>query len=178
MGASGYVSKSSAREEIMEAIETILNGGKYVCEEVRNIFCWQESPTSDTPAGLHSLTPRELEIITLVSKGNSSNEIAGMIEYNGENGGSSPLQRVKKTEIKKYCGAFENALPQWILITNQCPPMTTISYIHWNRNSPVSFLKTNGHLLTAAVAFFYLLGQETTIHRECFSCYITGSITA
>jgi DNA-binding NarL/FixJ family response regulator len=79
MGASGYVSKSSAREEIMEAIETILNGGKYICEEVRNIFCCQECATSNTPAGLHSLTPRELEIITLVSKGNSSNEIANIL---------------------------------------------------------------------------------------------------
>ena len=78
-GASGYVSKSSAREEIMEAIETILNGGKYICEEVRNIFCFQECATSNTPAGLHSLTPRELEIITLVSKGNSSNEIADIL---------------------------------------------------------------------------------------------------
>lgn len=91
MGASGYVSKSSAREEIMEAIETILNGGKYVCEEVRNIFCWQESPTSDTPAGLHSLTPRELEIITLVSKGNSSNEIAGILNIT-----------VKTVEVHRY----------------------------------------------------------------------------
>ena len=79
MGASGYVSKSSAREEIMEAIETILDGGKYICKEVRNVFCFQESATSNTPAGLHSLTPRELEIITLVSKGNSSNEIANTL---------------------------------------------------------------------------------------------------
>jgi DNA-binding NarL/FixJ family response regulator len=79
MGASGYVSKSSAREEIMDAIETILSGGKYICKEVRNIFCSQESATSNTPAGLHSLTPRELEIITLVSKGNSSKEITNIL---------------------------------------------------------------------------------------------------
>src|SRR6201995_946961 len=79
MGASGYVSKSSAREEIMDAIEIILKGGKYICKEVRNIFCWPDTATSNTPAGLHSLTPRELEIITLVSKGNSSNEIAAML---------------------------------------------------------------------------------------------------
>jgi DNA-binding NarL/FixJ family response regulator len=79
MGASGYVSKSSAREEIMDAIETILHGGKYICKEVRDIFCWPDAATSNTPAGLHSLTPRELEIITLVSKGNSSTEIAGLL---------------------------------------------------------------------------------------------------
>ncbi len=34
-GASGYVTKSSPREEICEAINQVLNGKKYVCREMK-----------------------------------------------------------------------------------------------------------------------------------------------
>ncbi len=34
-GASGYVTKSSPREEICEAINHVLNGKKYVCREMK-----------------------------------------------------------------------------------------------------------------------------------------------
>lgn len=36
-GASAYVTKSSPREEICEAIKQVMNGKKYVCREVKGV---------------------------------------------------------------------------------------------------------------------------------------------
>jgi len=111
MGASGYVSKSSAREEIMKAIETILNGGKYICEEVRNIYYRQETATSDTSPGLHSLTPRELEIIKLVGNGNSSNEIADILNITLKTVEVHRYNVLKKLKIKNTAALLKMLYP-------------------------------------------------------------------
>ncbi len=111
MGASGYVSKSSAREEIMDAIETILKGGKYICEEVRNIFCWPECTISTIPAGLHSLTQRELEIITLVSKGNSSKEISNILNITLKTVEVHRYNVLKKLKLKNTAALLKILYP-------------------------------------------------------------------
>ncbi len=36
LGAKGYVTKNSSKEEMTKAIITVYNGGKYICEEVKS----------------------------------------------------------------------------------------------------------------------------------------------
>lgn len=36
MGAKGYVTKNSSKQEMTTAIISVFNGGQYVCEEVKN----------------------------------------------------------------------------------------------------------------------------------------------
>lgn len=38
MGAKGYVTKNSTKEEMMEAILEVHRGGQYICREIRNKF--------------------------------------------------------------------------------------------------------------------------------------------
>src|SRR5688500_18013199 len=38
LGAMGYVTKNSSKDEMIEAIVEVNNGKKYVCEEVKNIL--------------------------------------------------------------------------------------------------------------------------------------------
>lgn len=40
-GAKGYVTKNSSREEMLRAIQTILKGENYICEEIKNILSEQ-----------------------------------------------------------------------------------------------------------------------------------------
>jgi len=71
LGVEGYILKDAEYDDLIKAIKTIYNGGVYIhpslMEEIDNID--QETLKKD-------LTPREIEILKLISKGYSNKEIA------------------------------------------------------------------------------------------------------
>jgi DNA-binding NarL/FixJ family response regulator len=81
-GARGYLTKTSAPEEIETAVREVLNGNFYVSPMVtRAVLGLSREETSgriDTagPPAAGALTPREVEIVGLVGKGLSNKEIA------------------------------------------------------------------------------------------------------
>lgn len=75
-GAMGYVTKNSSKEEMFKAITEILNGRRYICDEIKNILSEQIITGEDQNSGVNSLSHREIEIIKFIRKGNSSKEIA------------------------------------------------------------------------------------------------------
>jgi DNA-binding NarL/FixJ family response regulator len=80
IGARGYVTKNSSKEEMIKAILEVYQGNKYVCEEIRNILSDQSlEDTQDSPS-INTLTEREMQIINLIKQGFSSKEIAGNLE--------------------------------------------------------------------------------------------------
>ncbi|MEK7226668.1 MAG: response regulator transcription factor [Bacteroidota bacterium] len=79
MGAKGYVTKNSSHEEIFKAVEIVMNGGQYVCTEIKNILSDQMlNNESDKPA-ISTLSLREIEIVKLIKNGLSSKEIASRL---------------------------------------------------------------------------------------------------
>jgi len=78
-GASGYVTKTSGRLEMMQAIEEISEGKKYLCLHIKEILAKQVMESSEDE-GFNSLTPRAIEIILLIKKGQSSKVIAGNLQ--------------------------------------------------------------------------------------------------
>jgi DNA-binding NarL/FixJ family response regulator len=73
MGASGYVSKNSTKEEMITAILEVHKGNKYICADVKNIMA--ENMFEENESDIDKLTSRELEIINLIKIGKSSKEI-------------------------------------------------------------------------------------------------------
>lgn len=78
-GAMGYVTKSSTREEMIHAITEILDGKKYICDEIKNIVSEQLLMESSDKIGVEALSSRELQIINELKKGLSSKEIAAKL---------------------------------------------------------------------------------------------------
>jgi DNA-binding NarL/FixJ family response regulator len=84
LGCSSYLTKKCAGENIVEAIQAVINGEEYFSKSVREkIF---NTVTKDNPKlnkqGLKSnllLTDRELEIITLISLEYSGKEISDQL---------------------------------------------------------------------------------------------------
>jgi two-component system invasion response regulator UvrY len=76
MGAKGYVTKNSPRQEMLDAIMDVNNGNTYICQEVKNILSDQMLSEEDTTAGLNQLSEREIEVINQIRDGLSSKEIA------------------------------------------------------------------------------------------------------
>jgi|SRR6185436_725020 len=69
-GASGYLLKSADKEEIEEAIQTVLSGKMYFSTGISNNAF--ESSADEPP----TLTRREKEILQLISEGFTNNDIA------------------------------------------------------------------------------------------------------
>ncbi|MFT3933528.1 MAG: response regulator transcription factor [Chitinophagaceae bacterium] len=77
MGAKGYVTKNSSREEMLHAIMEVSQGNKYICAEIKDIISDQTlSEEAQSQPDVNSITNRELEIINLLKCGFSSREIA------------------------------------------------------------------------------------------------------
>jgi two-component system invasion response regulator UvrY len=76
MGAKGYVTKNSPRQEMLDAIMEVFNGNTYICQEVKNILSDQMLSEEDNTAGLNQLSEREIEVINQIRDGFSSKEIA------------------------------------------------------------------------------------------------------
>lgn len=79
LGAMGYVTKNSSREEMMKAIVEVHSGKKYICEEIKTIISEQlMDENADTPS-INNLTEREIEIINYIREGMSSKEMAARL---------------------------------------------------------------------------------------------------
>lgn len=69
-GASGYVLKNATKEELVEAIETVMRGGKYLSDEVVATILQKGDP------GKPVLTRREKEVLALIADGLTNHAIA------------------------------------------------------------------------------------------------------
>lgn len=78
IGARGYVTKNSSREEMFKAIMEVHAGNRYICDEVKNII--SEQIMDDGPSqGINALSERELQIVKLIKEGFSSKEISSQL---------------------------------------------------------------------------------------------------
>ena len=71
-GASGFLNKESATEELLVAIHKVLSGRKYITSSVAEILA--ESSTEKPPYEL--LSDREMQVLQLIASGKTVSEIA------------------------------------------------------------------------------------------------------
>jgi DNA-binding NarL/FixJ family response regulator len=74
-GVSSYLSKQCDEKEILDAVIATAKGEKFYCTNVLNHLLEKSFPKGDTCAPT-PLTPREIEIVRLVSSGLIAKEIA------------------------------------------------------------------------------------------------------
>jgi len=74
-GASGYILKHSAGEELVNAIREVANGNNYVSPLVTNL----PSEPLMAHAQKTSITPRQREVLKLISRGLTMKEIASQL---------------------------------------------------------------------------------------------------
>ncbi len=76
LGANGYVTKNSSREEMITALLTVMEGKKYICEEIKEIIVEQDLTEESEKPNIASLTEKELEVIKFIKEGLSSKDLA------------------------------------------------------------------------------------------------------
>ncbi|HWB94311.1 MAG TPA: response regulator transcription factor [Puia sp.] len=76
LGAKGYVTKNSPRQEMLEAISEVSNNHVYICQEVKNILSDQLLNQDQVNPDINNLSDREMQIVRALKEGLSSKEIA------------------------------------------------------------------------------------------------------
>lgn len=76
-GAAGYVLKSEATQELLQALEAVMQGGIFVSADMAAEVLGGGRSDRDRSSGL---TPRQREILQLVVEGRSAKEIARLLD--------------------------------------------------------------------------------------------------
>ena len=76
-GASGYVTKSTAPTELVQAVKKVLKGGHYVSASLAEVLaCALQSTSPSTALSHEALSQREFEVLRMIAMGKSGKEIA------------------------------------------------------------------------------------------------------
>src|SRR5690242_2131677 len=59
LGAMGYVTKNSSKDEMIRAIIEVYKGKKYICDEVKNILAQKELEDETSENDMNNLSRRE-----------------------------------------------------------------------------------------------------------------------
>lgn len=113
LGASGYLTKQCAGENIIEAIHVVTGGEEYFCKTVRdkifNSFTKNNiKPNAENSS--HSLTDRELEIIKLISLEYSGKEISAELSISTNTVETHRKNLVRKLNVKNTIGLVKFAI--------------------------------------------------------------------
>ncbi len=105
-GAKGFILKTAGKEELESAIRKIINGGSYFSQDLLlNIINDLKVPTQKSKLEQSlDLTDREKEIMQLMCKGLSSNEIAEKIFLSSKTIEGYRTKLLLKTETKNTLG--------------------------------------------------------------------------
>jgi len=98
-GATGYVTKNSTKNEMYDAIRSVMKGEKYICAEIQKNITHQLL-LDEEDNKLSKLTEREIEIIKLIKDGYTNKEIAKNLFLSPRTVETHRARILKKLDIK------------------------------------------------------------------------------
>ena len=121
LGASGFLSKDSAGQHIVEAIRTVHAGEQYFSDTIKNnllkLFTGKNVKLGQRPQStiVNSLTDRETEVLKLISQEYSSPEIAQILNISQSTVDTYRKSLLKKTNVKNAVGLAMYAVKNKII---------------------------------------------------------------
>jgi DNA-binding NarL/FixJ family response regulator len=119
-GGTGYVLKSAAREELLEAIKTVLNGGIYVTPSLSSEHLERFKDPSRAAATLR-LTAREREILQLIAEGRAAKEIAFRLNISINTVAFHRENIKKKLGLGNTADLTKHAIEQGLIVLEALP---------------------------------------------------------
>ena len=98
-GAAGYITKDSPRAEMVNAINKVTKGGRYVSDALAEELVMDLERGSDRP--LHeTLSDRELEVMRLIASGKTVGEIAVLLSLSDKTISTYRARILEKMRMK------------------------------------------------------------------------------
>lgn len=110
-GAVGYLPKSAASAELEVAIERVLRGEKYVSPSVAP----EASLEFSKDETLAELTPRQMEVLTLVAHGSSTREVARALNIAVKTVETHRAQLMERLNIHDVAGLVRYAIKKGLV---------------------------------------------------------------
>jgi DNA-binding NarL/FixJ family response regulator len=121
-GARAYVLKRSSANDLLDALRTVARGGSYLSPQVSDQLLRriQRGDVAGKPgaAPIDCLSPRELQVMRLVSEGHTSKEIAALLNL-----GLQTVRSYRKTLMRKLGVSNAASLTQLALSTGVNRPI-------------------------------------------------------
>lgn len=108
--ADGFMLKNSGKEELLKALHRVVNDGTYYSDEIIPILYAQIDKEKQQRESLSVLTDRELEVLTLILKELTSEEIAEKLYISKRTVDNHRTHIMEKTQCKSTIGLVKFAL--------------------------------------------------------------------
>jgi len=121
-GASGYILKNSASEELKSALKFVLNGQIYLSPAISKsiVSNWlSESIAGGGKKGRDGLlTNREREVLKLLAEGYSNKEVANLLHVSVKTIETHRYRIMEKLELKNFAALVKYAIKEHLIELN------------------------------------------------------------
>lgn len=117
-GARGYVPKSSAASELLEAIHSVVAGKMYVSPEVLEDFVEAHSRSASLETAFTKLTEREREVLQLLAEGYPTKEVAQKLSLSIPTTHTHRQHLMQKLEARSIADLVRYAIREGIISTD------------------------------------------------------------
>ncbi len=111
-GASGYILKEQAFDELIEAIKTVISGETYLSTKATSIIVddYVQSCNRRHAPSKKALTEREYEVLKLLVEGKPSKEIALLLDISIQAVDASRRRIMQKLDIQSFADLVKYAI--------------------------------------------------------------------
>jgi DNA-binding NarL/FixJ family response regulator len=107
-GIRGYVLKSQATAELVQAIQEVMRGGRYLSPGISEAVVQAYLTKTDLPSD--PLSPREREVLQLIAEGKTTKDIAGLLGVSVKTIESHRVRLMEKLDIRQTAGLVRYAI--------------------------------------------------------------------
>ncbi len=112
-GVRGYVLKSQATAELVQAIQEVMHGGRYLSPGISEAVVQAYLAKTDLPSD--PLTPREREVLQLIAEGKTTKDIAGLLGVSIKTVESHRVRIMEKLDIRQTAGLVRYAIRRGLI---------------------------------------------------------------
>ena len=103
-GAKGYLLKSSAGAELLNAVRTVHAGQRYLSQKISGTVVDDYLQGLRTASPLETLSAREREVLQLVAEGHSSSQVANMLSLSPKSIDTYRRRLMQKIGVSDFPG--------------------------------------------------------------------------
>jgi len=116
-GAKGFLSKNCTVEELLEGIKRVYNGKTYFCSLCTKVILRDyAAETVEGTVDFRNITPREIEIISYLADGFSTNEISAKLFISSKTVERHKSNLFKKLQLRNTAQLVKVAVENGLLI--------------------------------------------------------------
>ncbi|MEN7549895.1 response regulator transcription factor [Rapidithrix thailandica] len=116
IGVIGFLTKDCSSEEVLQAICSVMDDKKFYCQRVLEFL--MEERVAKEEKSMHQFSAREMQVIRLIAKGKSTQEIADVLCLSFHTINSHRKNILKKLKVKSPVELVVKAIEMGLITPN------------------------------------------------------------